>query len=56
MITEIEARKSYNCPACNNAKEQNSLVCWDCFKRREDVTPLKYFEGTFTEWMKLIKN
>lgn len=52
---EISARKSNHCPACNKAKEQSSLVCWDCFKHRRDITPLKYYDGSFTQWLLLAK-
>lgn len=48
--TEKEARMMRNCPKCNSAKEEGMLVCWDCFKRGEN--PLKYFVGSFEEWIK----
>ncbi len=49
--SEYDARCSNSCPNCNQAKEQGSLVCWDCFKRIEN--PLKYFAGTFEKWLEI---
>lgn len=45
---EYDARVSRVC-VCGNAKEINSLVCWDCFKRVPN--PLKYFDGTYEQWV-----
>lgn len=52
---EYEARIANKCPACNQNKEQGSLVCWDCFKRRDDIIPLKFYQGTFNQWLILAK-
>lgn len=32
--------------------DEGGPVCWHCFKHRTDVTPLKYFQGTYEEWVK----
>lgn len=45
MLTEQEARNSETCPACDEPKGQELLVCWQCFKYRTDKTPFKYYEG-----------
>lgn len=45
---EVEARAAYDC-VCGNAKELNSLVCWNCFKYTD--LPLKWFEGSYSEWL-----
>ena len=33
---------------------ESSTVCWDCFKYRTDVTPYKYFQGTYDEWLQTL--
>ncbi len=46
------ARAGKVCLGCGEPKEAGVLiVCWNCFKYRTDITPLKYFEGTFEEWL-----
>jgi len=50
-ITEDEARKRIVCPACGSPKDLGCMVCWNCFKYRMDIIPLKYFRGSFAEWM-----
>jgi hypothetical protein len=42
------------CRGCGEAKETGLMVCWPCFKYREDIVPLKYFNGTFEEWLNTI--
>lgn len=39
---------------CGGPKEPGCLVCWDCFKHRTDITPLKYYAGTFAQWQKTL--
>lgn len=29
-------------------------VCWDCFKYRKDVVPLKYSGLSYAEWVKTL--
>jgi hypothetical protein len=48
---EEHVRTETTCRACDEAKEIGLVVCWLCFKYREDIVPLKYFDGTFTEWL-----
>lgn len=47
--TEYSARIAMDC-ICGNPKENNTLVCWDCFKRGPN--PLKFFNGSYEEWLK----
>ena len=42
------------CRGCGEAKGTGLLVCWTCFKYREDIVPFKYFRGTLTEWLEAI--
>ena len=51
---EEHVRAETICRGCSEAKETGLVVCWPCFKYREDIVPLKYFDGTFTEWLKTI--
>lgn len=50
FISQIEynARIAMNC-VCGNAKENNTLVCWDCFKRGDN--PLKYSNLSYEQWL-----
>ena len=50
MITEKQSRKLDMCPGCGKPKVIGLVVCWDCMKYRKDITPLKYFDGTFEQW------
>jgi len=52
-MTEEQARQSKTCPGCGVEKTGNGLVCWDCFKGGKHA--LKYYQGTFKEWLKLKK-
>lgn len=54
MITQEEAKASELCAGCNRHKDIGLIVCWKCFKYRTDITPFKYFEGTFEEWQKML--
>ena len=44
-MNDNEYRKSETCPGCGKPKQVGCVVCWNCFKYRQDVTPLKYFDG-----------
>lgn len=48
---ETAAREDPFCCGCGRVKQLGAVVCWSCFKHRIDVTPLKYFEGSLTEWL-----
>lgn len=52
---ERNARKSLFCPACGEEKGLGTVVCWDCFKYRKDVTPLKYSGLSFEDWLDSLK-
>lgn len=58
MRTKKEYRQLDVCVGCGKPKEPGLLVCWDCFKYREDIWPLKQFvesgKGTFWDWLKTI--
>jgi hypothetical protein len=41
------------CYGCNGHKVVGLVVCWDCFKRRTDITPLKYFDGATEQWLEI---
>ena len=49
MITEVEARQKAKC-ICGADKTPGAIVCWTCFKYRNDLMPLKYYPGTFEAW------
>ena len=53
-VLEERARRETSCGGCGGTKEQGLIVCWPCFKYREDVEPFKYFGGTLTEWFKTL--
>lgn len=50
---ERKAREEIFCCGCGRPKNIGLVVCWPCFKSRRDITPLKYFEGLFSEWVVL---
>lgn len=59
-MDELIARQSRTCPGCGKPKELELIVCWTCFKYREDVIPFKYFEGKdsddpLQEWLDYIE-
>lgn len=54
------ARESRVCPGCGKPKGLELVVCWRCFKYREDVIPFKYFEGkdsdnSLQEWLDYVQ-
>jgi len=54
-LNETNIRQSGICPGCGNLKPAGCLVCWHCFKRRQDVTPLKYFDGSVNKWLRMVR-
>lgn len=42
------------CVGCDNNKEPGLTVCWNCFKYRTDVIPLKEFWGNVWEWLEYV--
>jgi hypothetical protein len=51
---EEQARTETVCRGCGGEKELELIVCWPCFKYRDDIVPFKYFDGTFTEWLERV--
>jgi hypothetical protein len=49
--TEDQARKITKCLGCGCDKGLSAVVCWKCFKHRDDMPVLKYFDGTFQDWL-----
>ncbi|MFH1921773.1 MAG: hypothetical protein ABIP48_18060 [Planctomycetota bacterium] len=51
-------RASTKCPGCGKPKQVGCVVCWPCFKYRDN--PLKYFAndtpdaGDLVAWLKAI--
>jgi hypothetical protein len=48
---ETVARAEKICLGCGGEKGLGLAVCWHCFKRRTDITPLNVFAGTFEDWV-----
>ena len=40
---EERARTETVCRGCNGEKGTGLIVCWPCFKYREDIVPFKYW-------------
>ena len=51
-LDELEERA--RCRSCNGEKETGLIVCWPCFKYREDIVPFKYFDGTLSQWLQTV--
>ena len=51
---EARARTETVCRGCNGEKGTGLIVCWPCFKYREDIVPFKYFDGTLSEWLQTV--
>ena len=51
MLPDNHVRALQTCPGCGKAKQAGCVVCWDCFKYRTDITPLKYFDGSLADWL-----
>ena len=51
---ETRARLNIHC-VCGNLKDAlGGVVCWNCFKHRTDVIPLKYANLSYVEWVKTL--
>lgn len=44
-------RNEPRCRGCGKPKPPQTRVCWQCFKYRTDVTPLKNFDGDLAAWL-----
>ena len=54
--TPETARAGNVCLGCGEPKKPGLLiVCWNCMKHRKDITPLKYFDGEFEDWLKHVE-
>ncbi len=42
-----------HCIVCKEPKIDGLIVCWNCFKHRKDIIPLKEYCGTLEAWLKL---
>jgi len=51
---EEQARTETVCRGCGGEKELGLIVCWPCFKYRDDIVPFKYFGGRFSEWLERV--
>ena len=51
MPSDNEYRNQTTCAGCGRQKDIGLVVCWDCFKYRQDVTPFKYFDGYIEDWL-----
>lgn len=49
---EQEYRDMDTCIVCKQEKSAGLIVCWDCYKYREDMTPFKYYKGTIEDYIK----
>ncbi len=56
MKDDDHARQVSFCLGCGQHKQPGLVVCWDCFKYREDRTPLKYFGGSFADWVRHVNH
>ena len=54
-MTEEQMRKTDICEGCKSCKVIGTIVCWNCYKYRRDITPLKYFNGSVFEWLQFYK-
>ena len=58
MITEItdkletKFRASLYCKVCGMPKSDGAIVCWDCFKYRENA--FKHSDLSLKDWLKSI--
>ena len=53
-VTENELRRQTVCQGCGGQKDVGCVVCWDCFKYRQDVMPFKWFQGDINEWLEMV--
>lgn len=52
MDFETKQRESDICIACGDRKDVGNVVCWDCFKYRDNAW--KYSELELIDWLKEI--
>jgi hypothetical protein len=52
---EEQLRAETTCRGCGGQKALGQLVCWGCFKRRTDVTPLKDWTGGIRSWLEMVE-
>ena len=53
-LLEATARTETICHGCGDPKELELVVCWHCFKYRDDIVPFKYFDSTLAEWVRTL--
>ena len=53
-MSEEEARQLKTCPACGKPKNKGLIVCWHCFKHRDNS--LKYSGLSFENWLNSIED
>ena len=51
MVPEAHLRQLSVCCGCGGSKNVGCVVCWDCFKYRKDITPLKYDGRSVADWL-----
>ena len=51
---EEQARTETLCRGCGGEKEIGLIVCWPCFKYREDIVPFQDFGGPLSEWLERV--
>lgn len=51
--SEAKYRNMANCPACGDEKTPGLVVCWHCFKYRDN--PFKYSRSNIETWLEDIK-
>lgn len=51
MLPESHLRALTTCCGCGGHKDTGCVVCWQCFKYREDITPLKYDGRSVADWL-----
>jgi hypothetical protein len=54
-VTEDELRRQTVCQGCGQSKDVGCVVCWGCFKYRQDVEPFKYFDGDIGQWLEMVR-
>lgn len=52
--SENKYRAMSACAGCKKSKEIGLVVCWDCFKYRDDVIPFKYHNGSIESWLEIV--
>ena len=51
MLPESHLRSLTTCCGCGKPKDIGLVVCWECFKYRQDITPLKYDGRSVADWL-----